>query len=94
MGREFQLWGPAIENARSPAFMKVRGTTRLGCERRPSRLGLLKSSMSEMYGGKMLVTVLYMFSAVLKNSQKFNVYKTQLLALSLAYLVLTMLHLY
>ena len=52
MGREFQLWGPAIENARSPAFMKVRGTTRLGCERRPSRLGLLKSSMSEMYGGK------------------------------------------
>ena len=52
MGREFQLWGPAIENARSPAFMKVRGTTRLDCERRPSRLGLLKSSMSEMYGGK------------------------------------------
>ena len=66
MGREFQLWGPAMENARSPAFLEVRGTTRLDCERRPSRLGLLRSSMSEMYDGKMLDTVLYMFNAVLK----------------------------
>ena len=52
-GSEFQHLGPATEKALSPVCLnvRVRGIFKLLSERRPTRLGMLRSKESVMYLG-------------------------------------------